>query len=251
MKRIFSFLVALILVSSSFGVTFAQEDQGYLQNLVMEMIAPDEVLVSDPSYNSYKEQKDQKIDEKFDALSIEDQNKVIQMLNKTNRNRFENSNHRNIDAIMELAKKDWKSLLDLTESEWEEYEKILTKPRTSFRFVNNFLKDCPYRHFPTWLPYKDIETWSESKTGWAYRHIWTDKGWKEFMCDYEITYIGGDFKYVWWKTWRARRVMKLIPEVTGVHATYGGLFTDILIWGKADLFYSNKQDLLNEIWLWK
>ena len=184
------------------------------------------------------EENDKEIQKRFDALSVDEKNLVLEML--WNKGASKWNSHKNeekfFSQVMQLVKDSNKSLIDLSDDELNQYI------QTASLFY-----PCSYRYFSSWNNFAQPSSWSFWYQGWLTSPVSTDPN-GEIACDYEIWYNVSRSR-VWWTTWRARF---LVGFNGGVYKRTVNGKDSILVWGRAfGLYGTSTFDMLHqEIVIW-
>ena len=141
-----------------------------------------------------------------------------------------------------LTKEEQDIVMNLVRNNWKEFSFISYFPSTNGG-------RCGYQTFPNVATIKDPATkWNANIAyGVLSSNISNDPN-GEFPCDTQIWYETSK-PYVWWMTWRARRVLDLYPRIN--KRTDCGKDSFIIGGTKSSLFYGTDWfDMHNEFVIW-
>lgn len=202
----FSFVTLFVTFSNvSFAKTMKYQD---LKNLAIEMITPSYWNPGNENFRKDIVNLDKDIDKRFNALSKEEQ-----------------------DIVMNLVRNNWKEFSFLS------YLRSANGGR------------CGYQTFPDVATIKDPVTKGNANIVYGnFSSNISNNPNGEFPCDTQIWYNTSK-PYVWWMTWRARRVLNLYPHIN--KRTDFGKDSLIIWWTKSLPFYWTAWfDMHNEFVIW-
>lgn len=258
MKKLFAVLLIATFLPLS-GVT-AKTNEAYLESLVDEMLKEDTPAEIQSIQSLSVRQKilenDQKIDQQFARLSVDEKYQVLDMLNERKMRslppQMQSLPHlsqedqlldqqyyeinKALPEMIAMAKQKGVFLLDLSEKELKQYFKQTTVFKQKKR-LNSLIftwgKNCPLYTYDTRIPKGKPSSKSKTYGPTGIRDVINDPG--ELICDYEVSFNGSG-SHVWGISWWARLVLN----------SYGGGLHKRTVNGKDHLLFGYiKTTLLN------